>query len=297
MKTLIAGVLFRNVERFAREYFDSLNNQTDCDFDTIIILDKTTTPQEYSKERLLFLNSINGASPADIRFQIIQYAINNKYEVILFSDLDDFYSNNRIKKAKQYLNKFDIYVNNLIPVNEDSKIINNCIFGKLNSNISVYNILDSNFFGLSHTAIKTSIIPRNFYIPSDLIAVDWWLFSILLLYKRNLFFDDKTITYYRQHRDNISGFYDQLSAEKLDTGIKVKMNHYQHLFNYCINNGFNNISKLISEKIVEMNILKSKLKDKNFNIEYINMINKNSHKIKNGWWSDILPINEWSRYE
>jgi hypothetical protein len=56
-------------------------------------------------------------------------------------------------------------------------------------------------------------------------------------------------------------------------------------------------TKIYSKKLEEINTLNKYIQDDSFCRRYIEVINKNYSKIFNGWWSEILPINKWRKYD
>lgn len=65
-------------------------------------------------------------------------------------------------------------------------------------------------------------------MPSDLAAVDWYFFTLLLLKNKIAIFTNETVTYYRQHSQNLVGL-KKLDIESYKRGIEVKKKHYKCL--------------------------------------------------------------------
>ena len=65
-------------------------------------------------------------------------------------------------------------------------------------------IKNKNIFGLSNTALKINILSKVTF-DKDLVAVDWYLYKMLLKNGSNAVFSNKAITYYRQHKNNTVG--------------------------------------------------------------------------------------------
>ena len=73
--------------------------------------------------------------------------------------------------------------------------------------------------------------------------------------------------------------------------------HYKNLLEYTSAKKNDIFTKKISELLVSMEFLEKKVNDKNFIKKYIKVINENIDKFKNGWWSEILPLKTWVKYE
>jgi formyltetrahydrofolate synthetase len=86
-------------------------------------------------------------------------------------------------------------------------------------------IINKNIFGLSNTAIKLKNL-KKFNLPNNLIALDWYIFSKLLVEGKKAIFTNKTITFYRQHKNNIIGM-KKMNNKLLKKILKVKKKHYR----------------------------------------------------------------------
>ena len=156
-------------------------------------------------------------------------------------------------------------------------------------------IIDYNFLGLSHTAINLKLL-ENFYVPEGIIAVDWWIFTILILNGATGKYIDRAITYYRQYNDNFVGIKKTLNEDRLKTGIKVKKAHYTHVVEYCKNNHLQLALTEYTKKNEEIFELEIALRDKVFRKIYIEIINQLMGKIYQGWWSEIVDLTTWRKY-
>lgn len=297
MKILVFGVIYTGVEKYLEDYFCSLDQQTYANFDILIIEDGLDLPQKYCRNNLIKKKSSEKNTPADIRYFGIEYSRNNNYDVIIFTDCDDFFSENRVERSIQSLKSADFYVNKLIPIDEFGKIIDGIDNITVPSQLGINEILNANYFGMSNTALNIKSLPKDFYIPSDLVAVDWWLYTILLLKNRKYISDEKVITFYRQYYKNTIGITSFLDKGRLQKGINVKKIHYTTLLEYCKKMGLIDCCLLLKKSILELNELSTRAQDENFIKNYITVINKNMDKIKTGWWSEILSLSIWNKYE
>lgn len=296
MKILVLGVIYSGVEKYLNDYFNSLDQQTYTDFDILIIEDGLHLPNKFYRNSLITKENKEECTPADIRFFAIEFAKKKNYDALIFTDCDDYFSQNRFEKTVQALKCVDFCVNKLIPIDESGKIIEEINDLNIPNNLSINEILNANYFGMSNTSINLHSLPKDFYIPSDLIAVDWWLYSIFLLHNKKYLYDEEVITYYRQYDKNIVGISSILDKYKLIKGIDVKLLHFINLLDYCKRNNSSGYIAIINNIIEDFNQLKIKLHDENFLKNYMEIINDNFDKIKTGWWSEILSLKEWRKY-
>ena len=86
-----------------------------------------------------------------------------------------------------------------------------------------------NFVGLGCSAIRSETI-KDINIPSDIIAIDWYLFTILLLKGFNGKMVNNASVYYRQHLNNTVGGMQRLDSKRLFKGVHIKEKHYHYIY-------------------------------------------------------------------
>ena len=297
--TLLIGIIFPEIDKYLFAYSNSIQFQDTNAFDILILNDRYMGIFPLIDKRINIINIKSNLTPAEIRMQGIQYALKNKYKYVVFSDADDYFSRNRISLSKEKLLKYDFVYNELDLINESGIIIGKSYYNKLkikDEYNSYLNIINKNIFGLGNTAVKVNRL-KDLFIPKEIIATDWWIFSILLLERNSGGFIKEAITYYRQHTNNFVGISKKLNKTILHKGIKVKQIHYKNLSIYCEDHKMKEATKIYCKKLEEINILNKYIQDDSFCKRYIEVINKNYNKIFTGWWSEILPINEWRKYD
>lgn len=297
--TLIIGVLYPAAERYAYDYIESINLQNDTLFDILILNNKASIKiKQIFKRNLIWQDLLEDYNPSEIRFQAITYGIKQNYKNIIFTDLDDYFSKNRVAISKKALEEYDFAYNEMDIINEKKQTIQKNILSILGIK-SVYSnyksILEKNIFGFSNTAVKLENF-KNVYLPSEIIAIDWWIFTLLLLNGCKGCFVSEAKTYYRQSANNLVGMVEKLNEKRLHLGIKVKINHYKNLKVYCNEKKLEKEKIIYNEKLAEMEELCEEIKNPIFKKKYIEVINKNFNKIYSGWWSEILSINGWRIY-
>ena len=296
--TLLIGIIYQGVENYLANYCNSIEFQDTNDFNVLILNDKYRGAFPLNNSRIHLVNIEDKLTPAEIRILGIKYALENNYKYVVFSDTDDYFPSNRISLSKKKLTKFDFIYNNLILINESGTIINEFYsnYLKIKKKCNSYlNLIDKNLFGLSNTGVRVERL-KNIKIPKEIIAVDWWIFTLLLLNGRKGGFVEEAKTYYRQSENNFIGFGKRLNEKRLRLGIKVKINHYKNVKIYCDKNNLGKEEKIYSNKLAEMEELNKEMKNPVFRKRYIEVMNKNYDEIFSGWWSEILPIEEWRKY-
>ncbi len=297
MKTLLLSIIYPGIKDFLDDYFASVINQTCKEFEILIIEDGISLPKIYNFDNIIIKKNPNKLTPAEIRYFAIKFAEENNFDIIIFTDADDYFSNNRVELTIEVLKNADICVNDLIPFSENICNIEEKAAFEIPSKIDLPEILNTNYFGLTNTSVKVKSFPEYFYIPSEIVAVDWWIFTLLILNKRQFSTEKKIKTYYRQHKNNIVGYSKLLTEEKARMGINIKKTHYENLLAYCNNSGIIEFNLLIEKLLSDLKELEILVENEKFLKEYISVININIENIKTGWWSEILPLNEWNIFK
>jgi len=290
--TIIIGCIYPEVEPFLSDFFESIKSQTIQDYDLLIISDNLEL-KDYQKLPLdtkIILISQN-STPAQIRLKGIEYCKENRYQYLIFTDTDDFFSANRVEVSKIGLQKYDFVFNEIDLVDINGHSIRANVLKGINIR-NQYNkvdeIIDKNLFGLSNTAVSLNAL-NDLTIPKEIIAVDWWIFTILLLNRRAGKFIEKAKTYYRQTNNNTVGMWKPLDDNRLFKGIEVKTIHYKNVYQYCKEKDLKE-TMLFKKKLDQMRILNEEIRKKPFKKKYIDMVNKKMNKIYKGWWSEIIPL-------
>lgn len=291
MKVLVFGVIYQGSNPYLEDYFTTIYNQNRTDFDILIIEDNFKLPKRFVQNNMIILQSYF-KTPAQIRLDGINFAKKYGYEILLFTDTDDYYSLNRINNTIENITNFSFICNNLLLVDNNKNVLEEIFIPE---NIDFRELLKGNFFGLSNTAVRLSAFPDNFVIPSSLIAVDWWIYSNLLLNGSKYIIDFDITTFYRQHDKNTSVNYESFSERKLNFILKVKIEHYRNLLQYA---NFKNQKdkKIVNQYLSEFVELESKIDNKYFKDTYLETINKNYSSIKKGWWSEVITYEEFQKY-
>jgi len=297
--TIVVGCIYPGVESFLPDFFKSIQSQTTQDYDLLIISDGQDLKDcQKLPPNTKIIQIKQNITPAQIRLKAIEYSKENKYQYLIFTDTDDFFSANRVEVSRVGLQKYDFVFNEIDLVDIKRHRMCSNVLKRMNIR-NQYNkvdeIIDKNLFGLSNTAVTLNAL-NNLTIPKEIIAVDWWIFTILLLNKQSGKFIEKAKTYYRQTNNNTVGMWQPLDDNRLFKGIEVKTTHYKNVYQYCKEKDFKE-TMLFKQKLEQMRILNKEIRNKSFRKKYIDMVNKKMNEIYKGWWSEIIPLFEWRKYE
>jgi len=246
MNVVIFSVIFPDIEKYLDDYFKSLCAQSYKNFEILIINDGVDNIKEYVARYPQLNISLHesAGSPVRNREKGISILSEMSEAIVLFSDADDFFQNNRIAEVVRLIKQHncDIVVNDLSIVDSNGNLLQNSYFSTRLCNLSYIELKDIrhfNFIGLSNSATYTKCL-KDIKLSESLIAVDWFMFTILLLRGYKAIFTSNTNTFYRQHETNLVGI-GSISLSKLEKSIIVKDSHYRELSYQC--NNFLKLSK------------------------------------------------------
>lgn len=278
-------VIYPGCEPWLPRFFESVLGQTRNDFDLLILNDGVPDTENLipnMSDRIQLIPVIG--TIAKVRELGINLLMDSDYEKIIFADADDYFSENRIEKAAEVLESVDIYVNDLTSVSKKEKmIIKNYFSQRLGEQFKIEPdfILRKNILGLGNSAVRQSVL-RKIDIPNDTIAVDWLIFTDMLLNGSTALFKSDSVSYYRQHDKNTTGL-KPITHERIRRSLKVQIQNASY-FSERSQTHHEWYSKLIS--------LRSIISDNKFNLT------DNLPKLHSAlpsrpfWWEEIQYLNE-----
>lgn len=281
-KIALFTVFYPGLELYLDDFLSSLEMQSFDDFVLVIFNDGLST-SALKKYSLNFRIVEASGTPAKIRENGIKYLKSHGYDYVIFGDSDDFFEENRIEKSVEALSSYDIMVNDLSIVDNSGKILNDkYISNRVENNSKIENkfIIDKNIFGLTNSAVRLEKIIDT-KIPENIVAVDWFLFSLALNRGANAIFTSETKTYYRQHGSNIVGL-GNLSRDIILRGVNVKKSHYEAMFENC----FLEYGSLTED----FKLFEQKMNNEvRFRENYLSwLVNKKEKVFCPLWWEEII---------
>ena len=144
--------------------------------------------------------------------------------------------------------------------------------------VSYKDILKFNFIGLGSLALNLKFFDyKKIKFPKEIIALDWYLVTRVLISGYSGIALYNTYANYRQHNNSLVGFDFKLDKKKLNQGIAAKLAHYSILMKY------NNIFSNLYDDVIE---LKEYIQNCGADA-YISFINTNFDTNKFCWWENI----------
>lgn len=227
-------VFYKQAKCYISDCLKSIINQTMSDFDVLILLDDIdlTTFCKENKEQLsrldgrFYIVSTNSKMKIyQLRVEMIRYAYDNKYDLLILIDCDDICACNRVEEyINQFLPEYSFFYNELVDFGGNSIMPN-----LPDETVHLNQLLESNYLGLTNTALninKLSLEIINKLEDGKTNIFDWYLFTVLLLKHAKGKKIKGTRTFYRLYEDNIAG---KGNSSIIEREYNVKIEHYSLL--------------------------------------------------------------------
>jgi hypothetical protein len=78
---------------------------------------------------------------------------------------------------------------------------------------------------MSNTAVRISVIPDAAFQSKNVMAFDWFFYTSILANGALARVSSKTVTYYRQHANNIAAIRNPTDCD-IVRGLKIKRDHF-----------------------------------------------------------------------
>jgi hypothetical protein len=223
--------IYPGVESYLAEWYRSLCEQTDKDFQLWIGLDEL---EKESIQNLLgpelkanWIEAPLGATPAEIRQISLARIVETSSEVVLV-DSDDLLHPTRIEAARSALQSSELAGCALRLADQNGKNLD-----------SVFNLSPllqpehafprNNIFGFSNSAFRCELLRRILPIPANAVLVDWFLASRAWLLGAKLAFDREPRMAYRRHPGNTALIMLPFSPDQVRSAAVLVCHHFRLL--------------------------------------------------------------------
>lgn len=169
-------------------------------------------------------------TPAQIRINAINRLNRYRYQYAIFGDSDDYFSANRVACVLELFRYYDVVINDLHIVNvEGSELVSGFLSKRLMNlqDIDQRFLRDKNICGFSNASLNLEKFGR-LEIDDDVLATDWYLFTLAVLKGLRMVFSSDAATYYRQHDANYVGI-GNVTTKILNQTVLIKSRHYTQL--------------------------------------------------------------------
>mgnify|MGYP001009152942 CR=1 FL=1 len=224
-------VIYPQMSPFLGAWYQSVERQTDQNFDLCISLDGLA-PEDVARQlghtpRATWLANHSASTPGQIRFAGIRQLLED-YDEILFVDSDDVLHPTRVEAARRSLRNSDVNGCGLQIMNERGSDLG-LVFG-LPAEETIDSVLPRwNVFGLSNTSYRVETLRACLPIPSECELVDWWLITRAWMMRAKLEFDPTPRMWYRQYGRNTAKVLPPFAPEEISRATQRVRTHYHLL--------------------------------------------------------------------
>lgn len=236
MKTALSTVIYKQAHPYLQDLLTSVDNQSDKDFDLLIINDNYTK-EELEEVETQIQSTVHGInihiedisdkhlSIAGTRIEMLKTAKSLGYDNIVLVDADDTISPTRMAS---YIKSFELDKDRVFFYNKFVTETGKDVFKTLPDAVEdIKPIAQANFLGLSNTGIRLTSLNADFLdsLNEGAVAVfDWYLFSRIIMDIGTGAYVDNASTIYRIYDDNTAG-----TTRDLNKEYDVKTTHYNNL--------------------------------------------------------------------
>jgi hypothetical protein len=227
--------VYDGVQKYLKEWYTSVHQQTDHDFDLYIGCDRLQ-PSELELTtrgpvRANWVLAANGDTPVQLRERALRQILRNSYDAVIFVDADDILHPTRVEAARENIQKASVGGCALEAITETGESTG-FHFGPTGP-LDFSGLLPRcNFFGMSNSVYRTDVLLRCLPVPAGCAIMDWFLVTRAWAAGAELMFDDTCRMYYRQHSANVARILPPFSVEYAKKATKLVQLHYVAVLNH-----------------------------------------------------------------
>lgn len=221
--------MYPGVEPYLKDWYASVQAQTDTEFDLCVGLDDLT-PADISRAVGMDLGArwmpaASPTTPARVRSEAIAQLV-HEYPAVIFVDSDDVLLPDRVAAARELLTRADVTGCALEIMDHAGRPVG-ARFGPPAGVASAALLPRWNVFGLSNTAYRASTLRACLPVPDDCLLVDWLLATRAWSGGARLEFDATPHMRYRQYEANVAPMLPPFSGRQVMTATGRVLEHYR----------------------------------------------------------------------
>lgn len=229
--TALYSTIYPGEDPYIKPWYDSVEDQTDRDFDIVIGLDEFTPEQIFKcagrKFDAKFISADKGATPAQVREKAFKYIVRH-YSQVVFTDSDDILHPHRVAVAKADLVEHDLCACALNIIDSDGTDLDTLFPVMEKENLESL-LPRANVFGLSNTAYSCDLLKELMPFPAECVMLDWFMISKAWLGGAKIKTSSSPLMSYRQHVANTARVLQPFTAEQIMKACELLTLHYSLL--------------------------------------------------------------------
>jgi hypothetical protein len=226
--------VFPAIENYLPAWYRSVLQQTDHDFDLYIGSDQLDPHAvETAAGNSIPANWVvapDGSTPVEVREVAIREILKGDYPAVVFVDADDVLLPSRVEAAREAISTAAVAACALEIITENGGSTG-CRFGPSGTVDFDALLPRCNFFGLSNSVYRTTILRQCLPVPPGCVLMDWFLITRAWAAGAQLTFDSTSRMYYRQHPANLARVLPPFSIEYVKRATELVLLHYVLVLN------------------------------------------------------------------
>lgn len=224
----VYATVYPGVEAFLPDWYRSVREQTDQDFQLWIGLDgiESSAVERAVGTQLgvVWVRSEPDNTPARIRQRSLEQIVRD-FDAVVLVDSDDILHPTRVASARKALRTSELAACALRLVGKHSQDLGTTL--TLPRRVVPENILPrNNVFGFSNSAYRSELLRRCLPLPAGIVLIDWFLATRAWLMGARLEFDPVVRMDYRQHGSNTAPIRFPCDANQVIRDTKRVQQHY-----------------------------------------------------------------------
>lgn len=284
----IYTTIYPDVARYLPDWYRSVEQQTDQDFQLWIGLDGIEAGEVESAVgahlEAVWVPSKADNTPARIRQRSLAQIVEESDAVVLV-DSDDILHPTRVAAARAVLQSSELAGCALRLVDQDRQDLGMTL--TLSERVFPDNILPrNNVFGFSNSAYRSELLRRCLPLPADIVLIDWFLATRAWLMGARLAFDPVVRMEYRQHRANTAPIRFPFDANQVVRDTRKVVEHYQLLLASPTENVLPDRWARIEEAAADAQLFSEQVVSRPRKLEnYVRNLNSLEPEVV--WWWDV----------
>ena len=237
----VCTVLYESARPFAASYIEALGSAVaavDGAVQMVFAVDDFTGAERaFMPLRDIgparFCQTRSGANMAEVRSTLLHAAAGSDVDVLAFTDIDDMLLPDGLRRHVEALQGADFSYGDQIPIDEVGSVIGPPFMAGADVpwRLSDPNeLLRRNFVGFSASAVWRRRVPeRLLSIPHQVVAADWWFYTMLLHEGRRGARTSGPVVAYRSHQSNLLGPRPRATIEGMERRCDIVRRHYSAL--------------------------------------------------------------------
>lgn len=232
MTLAVYTTIYPGVEAYLLDWYRSLRQQTDQEFQLWIGLDTLTSESVQnmlgSDLKANWVTVTSGATPAQIRQKALAQIVEGCSGVVLV-DSDDVLHPSRVAAARSALQASELAGCALRLIDQQGRDLGLTFDLPPHLGRPEDVFPRNNVFGFSNSAFRSDLLRRCLPIPAGVVLVDWFLATRAWLLGASMAFDHVPRMDYRQHPTNTARVRYPFNRDQVISDTALVMGHFQFL--------------------------------------------------------------------